>query len=240
MPNKIATIIKHLLLMALVVVIATYAISFLVEKSEKDVGCNKKHIYLCDTESMCQQHGFYWWDDSCHLTEKPEPKPSEYPDYDSLEDLNSLEIIKNVTSWVPGAKIEKIITYRKKMISKGEFARIYLYAEASVNGKPLTQYESLYVALNGVGGHLFRPQSLKIPADTITRLLYAVNNIPYLPTIPYSENKTPLAVNWFPLFKDDSVIVVNTFISSLKPAEIEKITIYYECAEGSDCKIKLE
>ena len=40
------------------------------------------------------------------------------------------------------------------------------------------------------GGHLFRPHSLKFPGDTITRLLYGLNQIPVI-SLPYSENKTP-------------------------------------------------
>ncbi len=202
--------------------------------------CSKEYIYLCDTENLCEDIGFYWWDNSCHSNEKPKPEPSEYPDYDSLEDLNSLIIIKDKISWSPEGKIEKIIAYQKQLESVGQFAKIYLYAEVSINDKPLTQYESLYVKLDNEGGHLFRPQSLKIPADTITRLLYAINNVPYLETVPYSENKTPIATNWFQLFKNNSIITLNTFISSLKPATINKIIFYYNCAEDSNCSIKID
>jgi len=240
MPNKITATIKYLLVMAITIFVGVYAISFLVEKSKKPATCDREHIYLCDTENICQQQGFYWWDDSCHFTEKPEPKPSEYPDYNSLKDLTPLVIIENKVSWSPEGKPEKIIGYEKHLKSIGQFARIYLYVEVSVNNKPLTQYESLYIKFNNEGGHIFRPQSLKIPAGTITRLLYAINNIPYLSSIPYSESKTPLTTNWFNFFKDDSLITVNIFISSLKPATINKIMLYYDCAEGSDCKIELK
>jgi len=240
MPNKITATIKYLLVMIITISVGVYAISFLVEKSKKPITCDKEHIYLCDTENVCQQQSFYWWDNSCHLTEKPKPKPSEYPDYDSLKDLIPLTIIENKISWSPEAKVENIIGYQKQLKSTGQFARIYFYAESSVNNKPLTQYETLYVKFNNTGGHLFRPQSLKIPADTITRLLYAINNVPYLSSIPYSESKIPLTTNWFNFFKDDSLITVNIFISSLKPAVINKIILYYDCAEGSDCKIELK
>lgn len=177
------------------------------------------------------------------IIEKPiiqEPKPSEYPDYDILKTLNSLTLIENKISWSPEGKKEKIIAYEIKLKSTGQFAKIYLYAEVSSDNKPFTQYESLYIRFNNEGGHIFRPQSLKIPADTITRLLYAINNIPYLSSIPYSESKTPLTTNWFNFFKDDSLITVNIFISSLKPAKLNKIILYYDCVNGSDCKIGIK
>lgn len=210
----------------------------LIEKDEAT--CSKEFLYLCTSEELCISKNLYWWEDNCHLAEKPEPKPSEYPDYDALEDLDSLVIIENKVSWSPEGNADKIIGDKKEIEAVGQFARIYLYAEASINGKPLTQYESLYIKFNNEGGHLFRPRSLKIPADTITRLLYAVNDVPYLESIPYSESKTPLVTDWFEFFKEDSPIVFNAFISSLRPAKIDKIILYYECVENSNCKIELK
>ena len=202
--------------------------------------CSKEYIHLCDTEDLCEEINLYWWDDYCHTNEKPEPKPSEYPDYNLLKNLTPLTIIENTISWSPEAKKEDIISYKKQLRSTGQFARIYLYAEASVGDKPLTQYESLYVKMNNVGGHIFRPQSLKIPVDSTTHLLYAINNIPYLPKLPYAESRTPSTANWFDFFEDDSLITVNIFISSLKPATLDKIILYYDCAEGSNCKIEIK
>lgn len=222
--------------MFITIVVASYAISFLVKKSAT---CNEEHLNLCTTENLCKETGFYWWDNSCHTNEKPKPEPSEYPDYDSLENLNSLVIIEDEVSWSPEGKKEKIIGHKKQLESIGQFAKIYLYTEVSISGKPLTQYESLYVKFNNEGGHLFRPQSLKIPPDTITRLLYAVNNIPYLKYLPYSESKPPTTTDWFGFFKDDSSIAFDAFISSLNPAKINKIIIYYDCVIGSNCKIKI-
>jgi len=212
---------------------------FFDEKSKIPV-CSKEYIHLCTTEDICTFKELYWWDNSCHINPKPEPKPSEYPDYDILKNLTPLTLIENKVSWSPEGKKEKIIAYEIKLKSTGQFAKIYLYTEVSSDNKPFTQYESLYIRFNNKGGHIFRPQSLKIPADTITRLLYAINNIPYLSGIPYSESKTPLTTNWFNFFKDDSLITVNIFISSLKPALINKIMLYYDCVEGSDCKIKIK
>lgn len=174
------------------------------------------------------------------IIHEPAPKPSEYPDYEILKNLKSLTLAEDKISWSPEGQIENIIGVKKQLKSSDKFAKIYLYAEVSSNDKPFTQYESLYIRFNNEGGHIFRPQSLKIPADTITRLLYAINNIPYLPSIPYSENKIPLTTNWFNFFKDDSLITVDIFISSLKPAMLNKIILYYDCVEGSDCKIEIK
>lgn len=201
--------------------------------------CDKYNLELCDTKEICESKDLYWWDNACHTTEKVSPALSEYPDYEGLKDMASLVILKESGSWVPEGKKENIIKYTKQLKSEGKFSRIYLYAEVSVNDKPLTQYESLYVKFNYTGGHLFRPQSLKIPPNTVTRLLYAINNVPYLATIPYSESKTPLTADWFKFFKDDSSIRFDVFISSLKPTVIDKILLYYDCAEGGECKIEI-
>lgn len=198
--------------------------------------CSISNLELCDTEELCNSIDLYWWDNACHIVEKPPPVFSEYPDYDAIQGLNSQVVIENQVSWSPKGKI---IGHERILQVKGQFSRIYLYAEVSVNNKPLTQYESLYIKANNQGGHIFRPRSLKIPPNTITRLLYAANNISYLPTIPYSETKIPLTTDWFELFKDGKLIKFNTFISSLKPATINKIVIYYDCIEGIDCKIEL-
>jgi len=235
MKNKITAIISYLAIMFITVAIGAFAISFLVKKS---IVCDKNHIQFCTTEDICVSNDLYWWDNFCHLTEKSKSQPSEYPDYDSLKDLTPLMIIDNQISWSPEAKTENIIGYPKQIKSIGRFARVYLYAEASVNNKPLTQYESLYIKFNNEGGHLFRSQSLKIPSDTITKLLYAVNNVPYLEHVPYSENKIPLTTDWFQFFKDDPSISFYAYISSLRPATINKIVLYYGCAEDSNCKIE--
>ena len=232
--------ISYIIIMLATILAGSYAISLLVRKSEKPIICDREHIYLCIVKETCESNKLYWWNDSCHLTEEPQPAPSEYPDYDSLKDLIPLKIIDNQISWSPEAKPEKIIGYQKQLKSIGQFARIYLYAEVSIDNKPLTQYESFYAKFNNVGGHLFRPQSLKIPSDTITKLLYAVNNVPYLAHVPYSENKIPFSTDWFQFLKDGSSISFYTYISSLKPATINKIVIYYGCAEGSDCKIEMK
>ena len=77
MAKKIVATIKYLLVMGITILVGVYAISFLIGKSEKPPVCDEEHIYLCDTKNKCEQQGFYWWDDSCHLTKKPQPKPSE-------------------------------------------------------------------------------------------------------------------------------------------------------------------
>lgn len=124
-------------------------------------------------------------------------------------------------------------------MDKGVLSKGYIYIKASMNGGSLTQWESISIIMNGVGGHLFRPQSLPTPNnEKKTELLYALNYIS-LTDIPYNEQNTPHIVNWFELFNEGNTIEVYSFISSLRPALIDEISIYYQCAKDSDCLLTL-
>ncbi len=114
--------------------------------------------------------------------------PSDYPDYESLQHLVSLPIENNFESWTPNSKTEDAKSIKKIVIEKGALSKGYLYIEASIDGKPLTQWESIYIKMNNLGGHLFRPQSLPVPTIDKTELLFALNDIPYI-ELPYSEHK---------------------------------------------------
>ncbi len=178
--------------------------------------------------------------------------PAEFPDYDSLKFLTPLELIKEKSS---NAKNKTDPEFTKYLEVRGEFSRIYLYAEASVNDKPLTDWDSLYVKFNNepptldnfkAGGHLFRPKSLKVPGDNkTTRLLFNLSVVPYLPTIPYSESRIPITVNWFEnVFNFNSnpnsvrKIRFDTFISTTEKGELHLIALYYKCAdETPNCYI---
>ena len=167
-------------------------------------------------------------------------KPSNFPDYDSLGRLKKLNLVSNFESWTPlsqlrSDKLKKIVVLEKGILSKG-----YLYIRASLDDKALTQWESIYVTMDSVGGHLFRPQSLSVPSSQKTELLYALNDIPYLFDIPYNERAVPARTNWFNLYGEGSQVQILSFISSLRPALIEELTIYYECAKDSDCVLAIQ
>jgi len=170
-----------------------------------------------------------------------EPAVSEFVDYDATKEMKSLEILSDFTTWTPDGKTQddkKFVTF---LVDKGSVSRAYILVDASLeDGKPLTAWESVYLILNYQGGHLFRPLSLPVPKSDTTVLLYAINSVPYV-TKPYSEQKTPQYIDWSGLFKQNAEIRVETFISSYsRPAKINKLVLYYECADGPDsCDVKL-
>lgn len=184
----------------------------------------------------------------------PKLNPSQYPDYDVLRDLNAVVLAKDKESSASNKNDEDLT---KILEVKGDFSRIYFYAESSVNNKPLTDWDSLYVKFNTIppklddlksGGHLYRPQSLKVPmGNNVTRLLFNISVVPYIPTIPYSEARSPTTVNWFEdVFRQPSnpsevrKIRFDTFLSTTENGKIYLIALYYKCfQETPDCYIKI-
>lgn len=178
-------------------------------------------------------------------TTTPDSSPvqaqSEFPDFLQLSTMKKLPVIQNFESWTPNAVLENAKVVNTMVVEKGQIAKAYVFVQASLNNSALTQWESIYLKFNNLGGHLFRPQSLPVPPSDRTKLLFAVNDIPYLPGTPYSEQKIPKRTDWFPLFKEGSEINIVGFISSLRPAKIEEISLYYECIDGDDaCEITLK
>lgn len=170
-----------------------------------------------------------------------EPKPSEYPDFDQLSNLKKISIATEYETWTPEAVMAKAKVNNTVVVQRGSIAKAYVYIRASLNDRALTQWESVYLKLNNLGGHLFRPQSLPVPPSNKTQLLFALNDVPYLDAVPYSEQKTPARVNIFPLFKEKAEITIISFISSLRPAKLEELTIYYECIDGNEsCELVIK
>lgn len=167
----------------------------------------------------------------------PSSSPSDYPDFDSLPKLKRLVLAKDFESWTPGGKISDIKLVTKIVVQKGSLSKGYLFIRASVNGGPLTQWESVYVKMNYRGGHIFRKLSLATPTSNSTQLLFALNQVPYLANGSYSELRSPLFTDWFPLFRDRNEIDVMSFISSLRPAKIDELTLYYQCLNDEKCQL---
>lgn len=161
--------------------------------------------------------------------------------YNDLAGMQQVQLAKDFSSWTPDAKIEDEKTRTVSLSVKGQVTKAYLSVKASVDGKPLTKYESVFVKFNNDGGHLFRPQSLVAPADAAaTSLLFDLNALPVLPSVPYDETRTPDTANPVALLKDGKTVKVTAFISSLRPALLEDLTVSYVCADGSDCSIGLK
>lgn len=180
------------------------------------------------------------------------PLQSIYADYDSLSNLQELVLLKDIDS---SAKNKDAPDFSKTIATKGDFSKIYLYAEASVDSKPLTDWDSIYVKFNmdhvlknlDSGGHLFRPKSLPVPGNkAATALLYNTSVVPYLPTIPYSEARIPVYVDWYDkIFRsfsnEDHIINFMSFLSTTESGHIIKISLYYKCAnETPNCYINIK
>lgn len=141
------------------------------------------------------------------ITDNFQQKP-ELSDYNSLPSLKRLNILSNFETWTPNAVMDVNKTKKVIVLDKGSLAKAYLYIKASLNGKALTRWESVYVKMNDKGGHLFRPQSLPLPQGDKTELLYPLDTIPYLSSAPYSEQRTPSFADWFSLFKDNTKVTM--------------------------------
>lgn len=174
------------------------------------------------------------------IIKEGEQKISEYPDYFSLNNLKKLDIVQNFSSWTPNASVDENKMIKEIILERGSIANGYIYVKTSINNQAFSSWESIYIKMNNIGGHLFRPNSLPIPKSNKTELLYTLDNISFLSSVPYSEIKTPLKANWFDFFKDNNKIQIVAFISSLKPAIIEEISLYYDCVSGSDCLLTIK
>jgi len=161
--------------------------------------------------------------------------------YDDLDGMKRLELAKDFASWTPGAEVEDEKVRGASLVVTGDVTKAFLAVKASVDGKPLTKYESFFLKFNDVGGHLFRPMSLETPEDpAATTLLYELDGVPVLPSVPYDESRTPETADLLATLADGKSVKLTAFISSLRPALIEEMTLSYVCATDTDCSIELK
>lgn len=157
----------------------------------------------------------------------------------SLEGMKRLDLAAGLESWTPEAKVDAEKVRSAVLDVKGQVAEAYLSAHVTSDEKPFTKWDSLYVKLNDLGGHLFRPQSLPAEEGTGTGLLYSLYDVPYLPTVPYSEEREPERADMLALFKPGARLYLTSFISSLRPSRIEELSIRYRCETGQDCEVSI-
>ena len=182
--------------------------------------------------------------------EAPAPAASESPApqeesptqaYEDIDGMKRLALADDLASWTPGGKVEDEKVAGGTLAVKGDVAKAYVSVKASVDGKPLTKYESVFLKLNDAGGHLFRPDSLETPeSETSTSLFYDLSSVPVLPSVPYDETREPVTEDLLATLADGKNVKLTAFISSLRPALIEELSISYVCAAGSDCSIALK
>jgi len=173
----------------------------------------------------------------------------ENPDYNSLTGMKSIPLVEIFDSYTPDKKPTAKYENRGVILKNGKISKGYLEIVASIDGKPLTSWESIYfkapynvVNHSQYGGHIFRPESLKVPLSEKTHLLFALNNIPFLQG-SYSEFAEPSHFDLFKIINENQEVKYLSFISSLVPAKIDLIKIYYECDKdfnNGNCELSLE
>lgn len=165
---------------------------------------------------------------------------AEQPASPLLADMHKLVLAKNFESWTPDAQVDFSKTISNSIVAQGELDKVYLFVKATVEGEPLTSFDSLYFKLVYDGGHLFRPESLELPESDGTTLLYDLRDVPYLLSVPYDESLTPERVDLQRLLVPNKRVLATSFVSSMRPGRLEDLTIYYSCAEGSECSLSLD
>lgn len=163
-----------------------------------------------------------------------------FSDYNKALTQSGVVIVQDQSTYSPQGKITG--EARGTIKIKGKIADGYVLIEASVDeSKKLTKYDSVYLKLNNVGGHLLRNKSLPTPSTDsgTTTILYSLRAIPYLPNMPYDENKSGSNANWLDSLNSHSNNSYLTFISSLRPGgKIHRIMLTYECAEPEkNCQV---
>jgi hypothetical protein len=143
-------------------------------------------------------------------------QPSQYPDFDAIKGNNPDPKLK-----ILNISADILVDYKR----------------------PLTSWDDLYFIMNTYGGHLISDDgnSLPVPPGTNSRYLYDLRSISYYPKLLDKEQKINKKnnINLFSNLYNGNVIKIQTSISSARPGRvIKEISIYYECAEDSDCDIE--
>ena len=174
---------------------------------------------------------------------------SEYPDFDFYQEMKKISLVTFTESGVD--KNRKAIgrSYRKIIKSGGGVLNAYLFVNVSVDdGKPLKVWDSIYVSLRKelnsylrqpLDGHLLRSESLNVPENDTTTLLYDLRQIPFI-SIPYSDDKEPIYKDWLTLIQSADTFQFEAFLSTLrKDGKIIDISIGYKCEEDTpNCKLE--
>lgn len=164
---------------------------------------------------------------------------SKYPDFSTLSSLHKLNVISNFESWTPNSRKDPKKVKTIIVIDKGSVSQGYLYIKTSVENRAMSRWESIFVQMNFNGGHLLRNKSLPVPPSDKTELLYTLDDVSYINRGPYREDGNYNKTNLLNQFRPGAQIQIDAFISSLKPATIEEISLYYDCAESDSCSLSI-
>jgi len=157
-----------------------------------------------------------------------------------------IDLLKNAPSYASQGEIKPI--YPITIKRKGEIACGYLYVRVRNNGHPLNEaYDSIYINPQDLGGHLLRSRSISIPnpiAQT-TEILLPLNEIPFLPHVPYNPTASKFEVaDWVKLLNVTNQIKFWIGLSTQDTTGmIDEVRIAYKCwnsktgEETHDCKL---
>lgn len=167
--------------------------------------------------------------------------------YKKKDELNKVGIINNFKNSSKNG--EPTDSFKKKFQISGQISEGYLYIKASVNGRALNQYDGVYIKLNGkinneykeLGGHLIKIKGTEETpkSDNITELLYDLSDVKYKDSYSQSDIEVKSG-DWLNMINAGNSQFVIGFSSTTGEGNIEEISIYYQCASGSECSIKTE
>ena len=216
---------------------------------------NKKSIISALILTLTTVVVFFLIKGVAHIFPESTPSPtatviqSQFPDFDIIKSLDTdakfVHLINNASDRNDSEAQNQVGARSLSLTVHGKIARAYVYVEASVNNKPISKFESVYIKFNGLGGHLFRPNSLPAPAlENATRLLYALNDVSYItPTayvtypVGYSDTKAFVKADWFSFLKDGLRVRFAGFFGSQIDGRID-MKLYYQCDPSTlDCSI---
>lgn len=181
---------------------------------------------------------------------KPPQCENTFAEYQNLvEKGQSVLLTPKQYSYAIGGKFigdKKVLTRRQ-----GEVACGYIFVSANKGTKPLDDtYDSIYINPQGLGGHLLRSRGISIenPENTATQVLFSLDNISYLPNVPYNPNAQNFEIaNWVNLInasnKTEFIIALSTTSSV---GVINEVRVAYKCynpetgQETKDCQLSLE
>lgn len=171
-------------------------------------------------------------------------KEVKVSDYSRKDVLKKITIVTDFRNSVKNSQPTEVM--ERKLAVVGKISYGYLHVKASVNNNKLSLSDSVYVKLAATlsgehkefGGHLRRDKSLNVPpSESITELLYSLDNIFYKTAIPYSEDVDAQSVDFLRALNDGTKTRTIAFVSTLRNGIIHELSIYYECQEKDECSI---
>jgi len=167
-----------------------------------------------------------------------------------LDKKQSVEIVKNKSSFAVGGQFSSNITPTIQRSGSGEIACGYLYVRVSKNKKSLNKdWDSIYINPHEFGGHLLRPKSImNIDKEKYTEVLFSLDSISYLEGLPYNPDATNFKIaNWINLLNVNNHTQFHVGLSTGDQGGlIEEIRIAYNCwnpetgEETQTCQLSLD